>query len=207
MTSKPGDIRKVSQETRFSNLVLETIYSRRSVRKFNGDSVSDEVVGEILRAGTYAPSGCNRQPWRFIVVRNRDKIRKFGMRARQLFVKYNRPSPAPDCGVWADLADPEMEVFYGAPLLVLIFSSWDGVTPVRDCSLAAENMMLAASSLGVGSCYVGLGQALSVDRDFLVEIGAPADHKLVAPLIFGYPAEKNLPTPVRNNDVILKWID
>ena len=130
------------------------------------------------------------------------------MRAKQLYVKYNkRPSPTPECGVWADLENPEKEVFYGAPLLILIFASWDGVTPVRDCSLAAENMMLAASSLGVGSCYVGIGQALYIDREVLDEIGAPADHKLVAPLIFGYPAEKNIPTPARNKEVILKWID
>ncbi len=136
-------------------------------------------------------------------------IKRFGERARQLFVKYNKPpSIIPECGVWADLfRDPNMDFFYGAPLLVLVFSSWDGHTPARDCSLAAENMMLAASSLGVGSCWVGTGQTLSMDRDVLDEIAAPADHNLVAPLIFGYPAEKNLRAPARNCKVILNWID
>ena len=112
-----------------------------------------------------------------------------------------------ECGPWADLEDPEKDIFYGAPLLILIFASRDGAAPVRDCSLAAENMMLAASSLGVGSCYVGIGQALYVDREVLDEIGVPADHKLISPLIFGYPAEKNIPAPARNKEVILKWID
>jgi nitroreductase len=206
MTNTPGAIRKVPQENRFDNPILENIYARRSVRQFTGDSISDEVVEEILRAGTYAPSACNRQPWRFVVIRNREIIRKFGMRAKQLYIKYNKKH-SPGSEVWAELEDAEKDIFYGAPLLILIFSSPDGAAPVKDCSMAAENMMLAAGSLGVGSCYVGIGQALFVDHQVLNEIGVPADHKLLATLIFGYPAEKNIPAPARNKEVILKWID
>jgi nitroreductase len=75
-----------------------------------------------------------------------------------------------------------------------------------DCALAAENMMLAAHSLGIGSCWVGLAQHLGEDKEFLKEAGVPEEHKLVAPLIFGYPAQNNLKAPPRKTDVILKWI-
>lgn len=209
MANSDVSARKVPRASSFSNPVLDNIYARRSVRKFTAQDVSDEVVSEILRAGTYAPSGANRQPWRFVVIRNRDRVHRLGKRARQLFVEYEKPPcETPTCGIWADLAkEPEMDFFYGAPLLVLIFQSREGVTPVRDCSLAAENMMLAAGSMGVGSCWVGLGLSLSLDRDFLNQMKVPADHKLVAPLIFGYPAENGLIAPPRKDDVILNWVD
>jgi nitroreductase len=202
-------IRKVPQASAFSNPALDNIYARRSIRKFTGQDVAEEVVYEILRAGTFAPSGGNRQPWRFVVVRNREKVQRLGKRARQLFVEYTKPPCQPQTeGVWADLAqDPEMDFFYGAPLLVLVFQSREGITPVRDCSLAAENMMLAASSMGLGSCFAGTGLSLSLDRDFLNEARVPPDHKLVAPLVFGYSAENELTAPSRKDDVILNWID
>jgi nitroreductase len=200
---------KLPQESKFSNPVLDNIYSRRSVRNFTDEIVPEDIIGEILRAGSYAPSGCNCQPWRFVIISNSAMVKRLGKKVGQLLVKYEKPpSTTPACGVWADLAqNPEMDFFYGAPLLVLIFQSRDGRTPVRDCSLAAENMMLAAGSLGLGSCWAGAGHILSLDREFLEEIKAPADHKLVAPLIFGYSAEKNLEAPARKDDVILNWID
>ena len=61
MTDTPRNMKKVPQYTRFSNPVPENIYARRSVRKFTSESVPEEVVEEILRAGTYAPNGGNRQ--------------------------------------------------------------------------------------------------------------------------------------------------
>jgi nitroreductase len=67
-------------------------------------------------------------------------------------------------------------------------------------------MMLAAHSLGIGSCWIGLALHLGRDTEFLREVEVPEGHKLVAPLIFGYPAKGNLKAPARNKDIILKWI-
>ncbi len=68
-------------------------------------------------------------------------------------------------------------------------------------------MMLAAHSMGVGSCWIGLAKYLDTDPTFMEEIGVPADHRLIAPLVFGYPAVKDRRAPARNRDVILSWID
>ena len=110
-------MKEVPQESKFSNPVLDNIYARRSVRKFTDDIVPEDIIGEILRAGCYAPSGCNCQPWRFVVINNSAMVKRLGKRVGQLLVKYEKPpSTAPACGVWADLAqDPEMDFFYGAP--------------------------------------------------------------------------------------------
>ena len=124
-------------------------------------------------------------------------------------MKYEKPpSTTPACGVWADLAqDHEMDFFYGAPLLVLIFQSRGGRTTVRDCSLAAGKHDVGSWFSGIGE-LLGRGWTYLIPRpEFLEEIKAPADHKLVAPLIFGYSSEKNLEALARKDDVILNWID
>jgi nitroreductase len=68
-------------------------------------------------------------------------------------------------------------------------------------------MMLAAHSVGIGSCWIGLAAGLGYDVEFLKEVGVPEGHKLIAPLIFGYPKKDNLKAPARNADVVLKWIN
>ncbi|WP_440948844.1 nitroreductase family protein [Methanosarcina sp. T3] len=101
---------------------------------------------------------------------------------------------------------PTTRILYGAPVFILVFASPD-VIDERDCALAAENMMLAARSLGIGSCWIGLAAGLGNDTEFLKEVGVPGGHKLIAPLIFGYPAKENQKAPARNTDVVLKWIN
>ncbi len=66
--------------------------------------------------------------------------------------------------------------------------------------------MLAAKSLGLGSCWIGLAKHLEEDEEFLKEAGVPEGYRLVAPLIFGYPADGEHKAPSRNADVILKWM-
>lgn len=90
-------------------------------------------------------------------------------------------------------------------MLILVFASPE-VVEEYDCALAAENMMLAAHSLGIGSCWIGLAKHLGSDREFLKEAGIPEGHKLIAPLIFGYPTKGDFKAPPRNADVILKWV-
>jgi|AGTN01.1.fsa_nt_gi Nitroreductase len=87
---------KVPLKGRFDNPVLENIYARRSVREFTGDRVPDELVGQILRAGTYAPSGVNKQPWRFAVIRGRERIAGYGRRAKGLWVERCKDATHPD---------------------------------------------------------------------------------------------------------------
>jgi nitroreductase len=176
------------------------------VRNYSDKEVPDEIIKEIIRAGTYAPTAMNQQPWRFVVVKNKKLIEEYDERAKKLFVAAFKDTTIPAMAAYVrNLSKPEARLFYGAPVLILVFASPDVVMD-HDCALAAENMMLAAHSLGIGSCWIGLALHLGWDTEFLKEAGVPEGHKLVAPLIFGYPEKGELKAPPRKTDVILKWI-
>lgn len=192
---------------RIANAALDNIYQRRSVRNYSDKEVSDEIIKEIIRAGTYAPTAVNKQPWRFVVVKNKQLIEEYDERAKKAFLSAYKDTENPDMvGYVQYLSKPTTRLFYGAPVLILVFASPDVISD-HDCALAAENMMLAAQSLGIGSCWIGLAGGLGYDTEFLKEVGVPEGHKLIAPLIFGYPVKESLKAPVRNSDVILKWIN
>jgi len=197
-----------STSERPSNPVLDNIYQRRSVRNFSSKEIPDEILKELIRAGTYAPTAMNAQPWRFVVVTNKQLIAEYDERAKKDFIEMNKDTKIPQLSAYLrNMSNPQMHLFYGAPVLILIFSSSEVTIFHHDCALAAENMMLAAQSLGIGSCWIGLAIGLGNDAEFLKEVGVPEGHQLVAPLIFGYPAKENLKAPARNADVILKWIN
>ena len=207
-TTETSPFTKVPSATELTNPALENIYARRSVRNFTDDRVPDEVIGEILRAGTYAPTAANTQPWRFVVIRNQELINRYGQRAKKLWVEQFKDTTDPRyVSLTRVMSRPEMEVFYGAPVLILVFSAPDALRGDIDCALAAENMMLAARSLGIGSCWIGLASPLGTDPEFRKEIGVPDNHTLIAPLIFGYPLKEYTRAPPRDNEVLLKWID
>ena len=75
-----------------------------------------------------------------------------------------------------------------------------------DCGIVAQTMFLAAHSLGLGSCFIGFAQALNRDRQVLDGLGVPRDHEIIAPLIFGYPAESKEVPKRAFEDKVLKWI-
>jgi nitroreductase len=88
--------------------------------------------------------------------------------------------------------------------LVLVLGARDVVSSVLDCSLCAENMMLAAWALGIGSCWIGSAALIQENPDLVSALKIPDDHQVVAPLIFGYPAPL-LPKPDRREPRIT-WV-
>jgi nitroreductase len=177
------------------------------VREYKPEDVPDEIINELILAGIYAPSALNEQPWRFVVIKNKGLIKKCSDRAKKLWLERVRSPVTDDDRELVGLAsDPGFNIFYDAPVLVLIFSRPGMDSPEFDCALAAENMMLAARSLAIGSCWVGMGAIIGSDRELMREIGVPEDHRLMSQVIFGYPAKKEIEVPERNRDVILKWI-
>jgi nitroreductase len=186
------------------NDVFLNIYLRRAVREYKPDDVPDDIIKELIKAGTYAPSALNEQPWRFVVIKNRALMDKYSNRAKELWLKSNTGGDTAELIKLA--SDPAFDIFYGAPVLVLIFAVPGADSPELDCALAAENMMLAATSIDLGSCWIGLSAILGSDKEFLGEMGVAEDYRLMAQLILGYPAKKKLQAPERNKDVIMNWI-
>jgi nitroreductase len=190
------------------NSIFEIIYTRRAVREYKQDDVPDEIIKELIKAGIYAPSALNEQPWRFVVIKNKWLMKKCSDRAKKLWLdSFKGPSDEENKELISLVSDPGFDIFYDAPLLIFIFTRPGADSPEFDCALAAENMMLGARSLGIGSCWVGLGAILGSDKALMREIGVPEDHRLMSQLIFGYPAVKEIPAPERNTDVVINWIN
>ena len=119
-----------------TNEVLETIKKRRSIRSYSEKPVEEEKLTAILEAGTFAATGMNRQSPVIVAVENKED--------RETLRKMN-----------ADIiGDPNADPFYGAPVVVVVLADKDIRTHTEDSSMVIGNMMLAAASLGVSSCWI-----------------------------------------------------
>ncbi len=147
--------------------VIEAIRTRRSVRKFKPEEIPEEDLRDILEAARLAPSAGNRQPWRFVVVRDPEAKRRLGVAARsQTWIS--------DAGVVvAALAmgrdSPE------------VYPRW----AERDVMTAVEHMVLSAWSLGYGSCWVGALEEGAVKE----MLGVPEEMTVICLLPMGVPAQ------------------
>ena len=197
-----------------SNPVLENIYARRSNRNYKPDPVPGEILLELVKAGIYAPTARNQQAWRFVVVTNQAEIDKYADRAKQLWQKNLALNVAATLGIGGKaisnyakmMKTPALHLFYHAPALVFIFAP-KGRLVAEDCACAAENMMLAAKSLGIGSCWIGLAGPLGTDKKTLSELKVPKGYLLRATIVFGYPTNDVQKAPARNEDVLISWIE
>ena len=189
-----------------TNPVLDAIHSRRSIRSYEGKPVPDSAIQTLLEAATYAPSAINVQPWKFTIVTSKSEMKQLSDMAKPALLRV-----LPDVGdeslvgLKKRLSDPQYDIFYNAPLLVFV-SGIKSPYAVYDCSMAAQNMMLAAYSLGIGSCWIGTAVATANDPKVKANLGVPEDHEVHAALIFGYP--KGMPNaPAKRPAMVLKRID
>ena len=195
------------------NTVFENIYLRRSVRDYKPNDVPDEIIKEFIRAGTYAPFSpypTRHQPRRFVVIKNREMMNRLSERAKKLWLDMGTNSDSeikrPE-NIMKALKMPEFNIFYNATVLVFIFAMPHAYTSHEyDCAAAAENMLIAAQSLGIGSCWIGLGMPLGSDQNTLAELDVPEGYRLMMPLIFGYPVKDTQTVAARDEEVIFKWI-
>ena len=147
--------------------VLEAIRTRRSIRKFRPKPIPDEKLKTILEAGRSAPSAGNRQPWRFVVVKDLERKRTLAKAANnQMFIA--------DAGVIVvALGDPEAS------------PRWFRQDPM----IAVEHMVLAATGLGYGTCWIGAFSEEEVKRILRI----PEGLKVIVLLPIGFPDEAPAP--------------
>ena len=185
--------------------IFSVIRERRSVRDYTDREVPDEALRAIIAAGIQAPTALGLQPWEFVVVRDRNLMRRASDYCKPLLAeKIGEESPPGTEEFLAALKRPEYSIFYNAPVLVLVLGAREVVSSVLDCTLCAENMMLAAWALGLGSCWIGSAALIQQNHDLLEALEVPDDHQVVAPLIFGYPAP--LPPKPGRREPRIAWI-
>ena len=182
-----------------NNETLKSIVNRRSIRHFKKEQLSAEEINIIVRAGVYAPSAYNKQEWFFTVVQNRMILEDLNIATKEV------ASTSSDQKL-VELANKEdFNIFYNAPTVVIVSGKKNGLTPIIDCSLATQNMMLAAYSLNIASCWNGIVTLLfesMVADDFRKLLNIPAGYKPHHAVSLGYSDSPVLEPPARNFQVI-----
>lgn len=190
-----------------TNPVLETIKSRRSIRSYENKPVSDSAIDILLEAAIYAPTAQNLQPWKFTFVTNKAELKRLSDVSKQARLQALPNVVNEDLERFKNsLKNPQFDMFYGAPLVVFI-SGPKSLFAVNDCSMAAQNMMLSAYALGIGSCWIGGAVLYANSPEGKAELGVPEDHQVYSALIFGYPKGGFPKAPQRRPPEILKRID
>jgi nitroreductase len=194
------------------NDVIKSILHRRAIRRFETKQIEETALQQILLAGQYAPSAGGRQGVIFVVCQESivnerlGKIKRANSNPRMAtaasYVSKEQPSIADD---------PKLtNAFYDAPTVITLFAPRNFLFASEDCAVAAENMMLAADSFGVGSCYIGQGWTAFTDpygQEILRKWGIRTDYYAVMQLLLGYPREDDQhPTPKpRNQGRVLRF--
>lgn len=183
--------------------ILEAIRKRRSVREYTDEPVADTVLRELIEAAVQAPSAINQQPWTFVVVKDPARLAEISAQAKSYLLKASLGAPP---HLFREmLNDPEFDILYHAPVLVVIAASEPTDWVVEDCALAAENLMLAACAKGLGTCWIGFAQNWLATPEGKAALGLPAPYAPIAPIVVGYPRRRPPPVPRKNPDIL--WID
>lgn len=145
--------------------VFQVLWARRSIRHYQDRAVEQDKIIQLLQAAMAAPSACNIQPWEFIVVTDPDRVSAI----KQSIVRWGN---------------------YNAPLIIVVCGyakliPWQGDNGIADCCAAIENMLIAATAMGLGSVWIGGFDPPSIRR--LLDI--PEDVEPIGVVYFGYPAE------------------
>lgn len=188
------------------NTVLETILNRRSVRSYKPQPIPADILKTIIEAANQAPSGMNTQPWRFVVVEDRDFKRKLVEIAVPNSKKYLEPlkdvNPARHASIMKRYEELEDPVYYSAPAIIFVIGS--GTYASDSCPLACSNLMLAALSFGLGSCWVKLGSLVADNPEIASALELKKGEAIFGPILVGYPAE--LPKAPPKKEPVIKWI-
>lgn len=188
-----------------TNEVLENMMTRRTIRRFREEQISEEELQAVLGAGMYAPSAGGRQGVLFVVSQNREMNEKLGrikrnnstvkMSTDTVYISKEQPSIADDPDIF--------NAFYDAPTVITLFVPKNFLFAPYDASAAAENMLLAAHSIGLGGCYIGSAWESFADpygQDVLREWNIRTDYFAALHVLLGYPKDEQTPKAKARKD-------
>ena len=158
------------------NAAIDMIKNRRSVRSFKDEMIPHDVLETILEAGTYAATGMNRQSPIILAVTNRTLRDRLSAMNAQILTAAGR--------------DGSRDPFYGAPVVLVVLADKNVPTCIHDGSLVMGNLMLAASELGVGSCWIHRAKETFESEEgkaILRDLGVTGDYIGVGNCVLGYP--------------------
>ena len=177
------------------NSVIDNIMTRRSIRSFKEQQITRDELNTILTAGSYAPSGMALQSWKFTAIQDPKVLNKINETMRQTLLGISPESEA--YAYYANYIkmaqDLTSNFLYHAATYVLVSNQRENKNGFADSALAIGNMMLAAHSIGIGSCWLNQVPRLSeheLMRELLTELEIPQDHTVYGSVVLGYPNGK-----------------
>ena len=204
------------------NQVMETIRRRMSVRSYDPRPVPREILDAVIEAGNLAPSrgresedgkGFAFQPWRFVVVEDREFWKTLVETTTPIWkqftgsIREHNPEMYEQVMMsYEAMPEPRDMVYYSAPAILFVIGpkGFD-----ISCALACENIMIAATSFGLGSCYVGFGAMVTGNPEVVEALELEEGERIYGPILLGYPGEEpgalDTIRPEKNPPVV-KWI-
>ncbi len=183
--------------------IFETMLARRSVRSYETRKVDMSIVRTLLEAAVRAPTAIHQEPWGFVVIEDKQLLQRLSDQAKPLFLAEVRQHATEHTKHLLDTFDkPDFNIFYDAGTLILICGRTSTSFYTADCWLAAENLMLAACAMDLGTCVIGSALPVLNMPEVKGELKISKDFSVVAPIILGYPREKIAPTS-RKSPIIL----
>jgi nitroreductase len=191
---------------------LDAIFTRRSVRAYTGQQLDKPTVQALLDAAVQAPTAIHLEPCAFVVLQDSVTLKRLSDLAKSMWARelsHERSLHTIGEAIRARLADemanPDMSLFYDAGTLIVICAKPLGPFAVADCWLAAENLMLAACAMGLGSCCIGSAVSALNSPGIKRELAIPEDVVAVAPIVVGVPRAEPVGPVERKTPEVLYW--
>lgn len=186
--------------------VFETILARRSVRSYKTQAVDRITIGSLLEAAVRAPTAIHQEPWAFVIISDRNLLHSLSDRAKPLIIAKAKQNGTERSSHMLDVVNnPDFNIFYDAGTLILICGKTAAPFYTADCWLSAENLMLAACAMGLGTCVIGSALPALNLPEVRTELSIPDEFSVVAPIILGYPNKEIAPV-LRKSPLILNNI-
>lgn len=182
-----------------ANETLKVIRQRRSIRSYKDEQIRDEEIQAVLEAGLYAPNAGD-QAWHFTVVQNKEMLGKLNRAAKEAAKRMDMPH------LQALGNSEKFDCLYGAPTLVVVSGNEKSPMPMdMDCAAATENMLIAAESIGLGSCwifFVTMAFSSPQGPQLRKELKIPEGYRPYDAAVFGYKKAATTEAPARKPDLI-----
>jgi nitroreductase len=183
--------------------VMDAIYRRRAVRSYTGQPVGKDTIRNLLNAAVWAPTAVHEEPWAFAVIEDKEIMKRLSDQAKESMNELERSLHVAGRPMSTHFTPPD-NIFYNAPALVVIYGKPMGAFVVADCWLAAQNLMLAACAMGLGTCVIGLAVPALNTPEWKKKLGVPNEMTAFAPIVVGAPDGVTPPTS-RKEPQILVW--
>ncbi len=175
------------------NETIKTILTRKSIRSYKEEQISDSDLELLIDAGIHAPTGGNSQSWNFTVIQNKEKLLELNRLVKESFAELivdENTYRSKRAGKISSQQET-YSFYYNAPTLILVSNAREYSNAMADCSAAIENIMLAGKSLGLGSCWINQLTWFCDEekvRATLTHYGIPENYIVCGGVALGYCA-------------------